>query len=210
MLTLDILKKVAHGITESFEKDCEVVIHAFHDKEFEECSIVYIENGEVSGRKEGDGPSQIVLEAIKKAGDDMKDQYSYLTRTQDGRILKSSSIFIRDDEEDITYILGINYDITAMMTARNTLDSFIKMEDEENKPHGFIPKNVNELLDELIKQSVQLVGKPVAWMNKEEKVQAIQFLNDSGAFLVTRSADKVSAYFGISKYTLYSYINVNK
>ena len=38
----------------------------------------------------------------------------------------------------------------------------------------------------------------------------IQFLNQSGAFLVTKSGDKVAKYFGISKYTLYSYIDANK
>lgn len=55
-----------------------------------------------------------------------------------------------------------------------------------------------------------LVGKPVPLMNKEDKVTAIQFLNDAGAFLITKSGDKVANYFGISKYTLYSYIDVNK
>ena len=54
-----------------------------------------------------------------------------------------------------------------------------------------------------------LIGKPAALMNKEEKVTAIQFLNDAGAFLITKSGDKVSKYFGISKFTLYSYIDVN-
>ena len=34
-------------------------------------------------------------------------------------------------------------------------------------------------------------------MNKEDKVTAIQFLNDSGAFLITKSGDKVANYFGI-------------
>ena len=44
-------------------------------------------------------------------------------------------------------------------------------------------------------------------MTKDDKVRAIRFLNDSGAFLVTKSGDKVAKYFGISKYTLYSYID---
>ena len=70
--------------------------------------------------------------------------------------------------------------------------------------------NVNDVLDELIQQSVALVGKPAALMNKDDKVRAIQFLNKSGAFLVTKSGDKVAKYFGISKYTLYSYIDANK
>jgi predicted transcriptional regulator YheO len=50
----------------------------------------------------------------------------------------------------------------------------------------------------------------VAYMTKEDKIRAIQFLNDSGAFLITKSGDKVSKFFGISKYTLYSYVNINK
>ena len=69
---------------------------------------------------------------------------------------------------------------------------------------------MNDLLDDLIAQSVELVGKPVAMMTKEDKIAAIQFLNQAGAFLVTKSGDKISKFFGISKYTLYSYIDAKK
>ena len=55
-----------------------------------------------------------------------------------------------------------------------------------------------------------LVGKPVALMNKDDKVRAIRFLNEHGAFLVTKSGDKVAKYFGISKYTLYSYLDLKQ
>ena len=62
-----------------------------------------------------------------------------------------------------------------------------------------IPLNVNDLLDDLIEQSVKVIGKPLALMNKEDKIKAIQFLNEAGAFLITKSGDKISEYFGISK-----------
>ena len=55
-----------------------------------------------------------------------------------------------------------------------------------------------------------IVGKPAALMNKEDKVRAIRFLNQNGAFLVTKSGDKIAKYFGISKYTLYSYIDTKQ
>ena len=74
------------------------------------------------------------------------------------------------------------------------------------EPEKILP-SVNELLDELIEQSVRNVGKPVELMKKEDKIKAIQFLSKTGAFLITKSGDKVSQYFGISKYTLYSYID---
>ena len=43
-----------------------------------------------------------------------------------------------------------------------------------------------------------------------DKVKAIQFLSQHGAFLITKSGDKVAKYFGISKYTLYSYIDTKQ
>ena len=47
-------------------------------------------------------------------------------------------------------------------------------------------------------------------MTRDEKRKAIQYLNEAGTFLITRSGDKVAKYFGISKYTLYSYIGMEK
>ena len=44
-------------------------------------------------------------------------------------------------------------------------------------------------------------------MTREDKIQAIKFLNDHGALLITKAGDKISKYFGISKYTLYSDID---
>ena len=87
--------------------------------------------------------------------------------------------------------------------------NMVANEDDKKEPES-IPQNVNDLLEDLIRQSVTLVGKPVAMMTKDDKVRAIQFLNDAGAFLITKSGDKISNFFGISKYTLYSYIDVNK
>ena len=37
-------------------------------------------------------------------------------------------------------------------------------------------------------------------------VAVVQYLDHAGAFLITKSGDKVSSYLGISKFTLYSYM----
>ena len=116
---------------------------------------------------------------------------------------------LKTQEPEHSYVFGINYDITKLTMINSALNDLITPKDKEEKPKQ-ITHSVNDLLDRLIEESVSLVGKPVALMNKEDKVTAIQFLNDSGAFLITKSGDKVANYFGISKYTLYSYIDVNK
>ena len=157
----------------------------------------------------GDGASQVVLDQLAHQNEQPKDHLCYLTRTPDGKILKSSSLYIRNSRGNVTGIFSINYDITNIMMMHQELGEFMMTRDkEQSEPEKII--NVNSVLDELIEQSVQQVGKPVALMNKDDKVRAIQFLNGAGAFLVTKSTDKVAKYFGISKYTLYSYIDANK
>ena len=55
-----------------------------------------------------------------------------------------------------------------------------------------------------------LVGKPVALMDREDKRRAIRFLSDSGALLITKAGDRIAAAFGISKFTLYNYLDDSK
>lgn len=207
--TLDFLKQLAHGLAIQFGSSCEIAIHDLKTKDLEK-SIVYIENRHVSNRQTGDGPSGIVLETLQSDPSTIHDKLSYLTKTEDGRILKSSTFYIRDDDGSISYIFSLNYDITAFTAASTAIQSLIATKDKLPDLTGDSPRqithNVNELLDLLIEQAVAKVGKPVAMMNKDDKVAVVQYLDHAGAFLITKSGDKVSSYLGISKFTLYSYM----
>ena len=207
--TLDFLKQLAHGLAIQFGSSCEIAIHDLKTKDLEK-SIVYIENGHISNRQIGDGPSGIVLETLQSDPSTIHDKLSYLTKTEDGRILKSSTFYIRDDDGSISYIFSLNYDITAFTVASTAIQSLIATKDKLPDLTGDSPRqithNVNELLDLLIEQAVAKVGKPVAMMNKDDKVAVVQYLDHAGAFLITKSGDKVSSYLGISKFTLYSYM----
>lgn len=209
---LESLTFIAHGIARQFGNDCEVCIHDLTSRDTEH-SIIYIVNGHVTGRKEGDAPSRIVLESVEalKKGELLTDRLCYLTRGTGGKLLKSSTIFIRDFSGNFHYVLSINLDITGFAAFNNSLKSLLSTDDEEQpETTATITNSVNELLDNLIAQSIELIGKAPALMTKDEKVKAIHFLNDAGAFLITKSGEKVAQSFGISKFTLYSYIDINK
>ncbi|MBE7007854.1 MAG: transcriptional regulator [Ruminococcaceae bacterium] len=202
---LNALKQIAKGIAATFGSNCEVVIHDVSGKG-SDSTIVAIENGHVTGRKVGDGASQIALEQVLSADEHPVDQLRYLTKTPDGKILKSSTMYIHGKNGKVAAILGINYDISSLLMVESAVSEITATQDASTgEPQKIV--NVNDLVDELIAQSVALVGKPVALMNKEDKMRAIGFLSQSGAFLVTKSGDKIAKYFGISKYTLYSYID---
>jgi predicted transcriptional regulator YheO len=203
------LERVAKAVATQFGTNCEVVVHDLSAKDPEN-TIIAIENGHVSNRKVGAGSSHVALEtleALKEGKREFPDHLDYLTKTRDGRILRSSTIYVKDEKGMPEGILSINYDLTQMMMAQAAISTIVSNGHSEEPQR--IPTNVNELLDDLLEQSVRLVGKPVAMMNKEDKVKAIAFLNDAGAMLITKSGDKIAKHFGISKYTLYSYLDTN-
>ena len=205
---IEFCKQLAKGVARQFGSNCEVVVHDLCAAEPEH-SVVVIENGHVTGRRLGDGPSHVVWEALKADPNSLEDRLSYLTRTEDGKLLKSSTMYVRNDEGKPIGIFAINYDITMMKLMEDTIQEFTRTDANAQEPQT-ITHNVNDLLEELIKQSAQLVGKPVALMTKDDKIKAIRYLNESGAFTIMKAGQRVCNFFGISKYTLYSYIDESK
>ena len=204
---IETLRRIAKGVAAQFGPNCEVVVHEISERSTSH-SIVALENGHVSGRKLGDGPSQVVLEQLGKDTGCPEDHLCYLTRTPDGKLLKSTSIYIPDDRGKTAAVFGVNFDISTLSMAQQALESLTSTLTQKEEAPARITHNVNDLLDDLIEQSDRLIGKPPSMMTKEDKVRAIHFLNDHGALLITKSGDKIANHFGISKYTLYSYLDV--
>jgi len=68
---------------------------------------------------------------------------------------------------------------------------------ETGEPIGCLCINfdVSELLDFMIQESIKMIGKPVFHMTREEKYRVISYLDEKGAFLITKSGFE----FGIGK-----------
>ncbi|HML30651.1 MAG TPA: PAS domain-containing protein, partial [Hyphomicrobium sp.] len=73
----------------------------------------------------GDGPSRVVLNALRSGPNGLNDHLNYLTRSRDGRILKSSTIYIRDGHGKVNGIFAINYDITNLLAIEGALRPLI-------------------------------------------------------------------------------------
>ncbi|MBQ2971690.1 MAG: transcriptional regulator [Ruminococcus sp.] len=206
------LCKLAHAIATHLGSSCEVVVHDLTDENAANHSIIHIENGHITGRKVGDGASNVVLEQLSeysKSGE-KDDHIGYFAKTDDGKLIKSTTVYIKDDNKKVISIFSINQDITTLSLASGIITELVSpIDSTSDKAERIIP-DVNELLDELIWQSVDLVGKPVSMMNKDDKIKAIRYLNEKGALLITKSGDKISNFFGISKFSLYSYIDTKQ
>lgn len=202
----DILNRLAKGIAAQFGEKCEVVLHDY-EQPFEK-TIVAIENGHVTGRKIGDSSTNLGLEIMRgsKGG---SDKYSYITQIKDGKILRSTTVYLRDDTGAAIGSLCINFDITDFKMAESTIRT-ITSNDASHETKEVITNDIGEMLDALIWQSVEYVGIPVAHMTREDKIKGLTFLEEKGAFLIKKSGDKVAKVYDISKYTLYNYLNETK
>ena len=198
-----LFQSLMKSLTAIFGMNCEVVLHDLTDGY--ESTVVLIENGQVTGRQVGDCGSNLGLEVLRGTVTD-GDKYGYFTNTPDGRVLRSSSVYILNDENKVIGCLCVNFDISNLMVADKTIRSLISS-GEENKEEEFFVNDVNQLLDALLKKAQDEVGKPVSYMSREEKVRVVEYLDRKGAFLITRSGSRICSFLDISKFTLYSYLD---
>lgn len=202
----EIFSRLAKGIAEQFGEKCEVVLHDY-DEPFDH-TIIVIENGHITNRKVGESSTNLGLEVIKgtKEGD---DKYSYITQTKSGKILRSSTIYIKNENGTAIGSLCINFDITDLKMAENTLRT-ITNNNSNHETREVITNDISELLDTLIWQSIEYVGIPVAHMSRDDKIEGIKFLDSKGALLIKKSAEKIANVYDISMYTFYNYLDEGK
>lgn len=202
---LTLLEPVAKGIAMQFGTNCEVVIHDVNDTCMN-ASVIDNKNGQIISHQTNDDSSNTMGDVFCEDQNKPKEYASYITKRTDGRILKSTTVYLRDAKKKIIGSFSIHYDITSLMLIKNALNPLTSVPCSENNL-SHTPLHVNDLLTRLIEESVQKSGKPAACMTREDKIEAIKFLDTRGALLITKAGDKISKYFGISKYTLYSYLD---
>lgn len=202
---LPILETLIKGLSKHFGESCEFVVHDY-SREYSS-TIVAIENGHVTGRSVGKGGTDIGLKIVK--GEHTDDgRYCYMTQTVDGRQLRSSTIYLKDDEGKCLGTLCINSDITDAVQARNYLCGILESIIPEPHPdQTVIYHDVEDMLYSMIKESLNMIGTPVALMTREQKIEGIRYLNRRGVFNIKNAANIVARYYDVSKYTIYNYLN---
>jgi predicted transcriptional regulator YheO len=202
---LRLLLPVVKGLAEMFGDECEVVLH---DLAQLPNSIVAIENGEVTGRSEGDVTTDLMLRSLRDAeqGNDVRLYVS----SHDGKVLKSLAVTLRDEQDRPFGILGVNLDVSELLQARRTLAHLTTAgrPGGASAPDGeeIFAGDIREVVAGMITKILGEMGKTPAAMTREEKMEVVKRLEERGAFLVKRSAEQVADALDLSRYTIFSYL----
>jgi predicted transcriptional regulator YheO len=174
--------------------------------------LIYVA-GNITRRQKGAPITNIVIENIRKYGNNCPDLIGYKNATKEGRVLKSSTIFTRDAKGKIIGCLCINYDITELIVHKSHIEEFTAMGEMfqscSNEGEVFA-SDINEVLDGMIDQVLENIGIPVAMMQKEDKIFVVRELDLKGVFMIKGAVDKVAAVLGVSRYTVYNYLEEDR
>lgn len=197
---IEQLKPLTRAIVDLLGPNCEALIHDVSDLEH---SIVWVE-GDVTHRKIGGPITDVGLAQLRQTP--LEEAYTYISNTADGRVLKSTSVLFSDPNGTLLASLCINLDITALRNAEHALHSITQYGGEEQYSEHF-SDDINEILDSILFECEREIGKAASAMNKEEKVALVQKMDERGAFQIKRAAPLIAKRLGVTRYTVYNYLN---
>lgn len=190
----------------------EVVLH---DLMQPESSIIAIANGHISGRVVGDaiinGPKYdkgfaATKRLLSERGNGVHSVVkNYVTVSHTGQELKSATVVFRDTEGTPYVTLCMNADMSSFQLAHAWLERLLQPVAEIAPTRSQEPE-MDTLMREIISDAVLIHSKPVTLMFKEEKVQAVQTMQQRGIFLMRGGVERAAAALHVTRFTIYNYL----
>jgi predicted transcriptional regulator YheO len=212
-------------LKEMFGPSYEIVLHDIHGGEGE---IIAIANGHITGRKVGDPLTTFASNTIASKEYRTKDYVmNYHAKSKQGTLLRSSSLFIKD-EGRLIGLLCINFDDSKFSDLTDQLRSLIHPDEvlfnrlkieEKEEPIEYISESISDvtkqtLIDYFLKINIHLNQLNenqqktfVKQLSQDIRMEIIKELNDRGIFLVKGAISEVARELYCSEPTIYRYLN---
>lgn len=186
----------------------EVVLHDVTDLNN---SIVAIKNSHISGRKVGGPATDLVLKILN---DPQYNKLDYLCGYQgelkDNKILKSSTFFIRDNNDKIIGMLCVNTDCSDLVRARDTLNNLIEVGNSSEKISERLNLSAEEIVQKYITGYSDSTGISIDDMTQKEKREIVKNLYENGTFKLKGTVTQTALLLKVSEPTVYRYLSCVK
>ena len=204
---LESIKPIVTAVATVFGRNCEVILHSLEDPGH---SVIKIENGHITGRKEGSPLTDLAMKTLIKASEDDSDVVgSYFTRTKDNKLFKSVTALIKNPGGKVIGMLCINIDISAGFG--EFIKDFIPEYPEEKNGSGeHFFSDLQDMVDATLSKAMQDINARKGISIREKNLQIITELYNQNIFDIKGSVDIVAEQMGLSKYTIYSYLRTLK
>lgn len=206
-------------------ENTEVVLQDVDEK----VGIVAIANGHVSGRKVGGEPSTFIMEMVENKQYHESHRINFSSIAHNSKVLRSSTYFIRDNQNNLIGMLCINTDISDFLEVSEKIKDLAglnrfneaekaKIREEKELPSLVMPSmtqdeiyliSVKDAVEDHL-QSIQQemeIDIPLSRLNAQEKQQIVLKLQDKGVFNLKGAVTEVADCMGVSEPTIYRYLS---
>jgi predicted transcriptional regulator YheO len=197
---IKMLARMGEALCRTIGPQCEVVIHNLADMEH---SIVWI-MGTVTERKVGGCMTSRGLSLVRSGN--TQDNYNYTTRTRDGKMVRSSLMFVKDKRNRPVIGVEINFDASPFVAFRHTLETLTDPDEAYDFQDAFID-DAPEMLETMLQKAIAFIGKPVPQMSKADRLRVVQILDEAGALELRKAIPAVASYLGVTRFTIHNYLN---
>lgn len=202
---------LAEFLAHCYGENVEVVVHDISDLDR---SAIAIFNNHVSGRKMGAPMPAHMLKTIRERK--YRDKhYSVNTKNvlSNGRALRSSTYFIKDEAGELIGTMCINIDVSQYVELGRLFEKMAfgacaaAPEAEPADSREIFPETVDDLIDNTIADFEGEDGD-VSGFTPERKIEIVSQLNGKGIFMLKGTVKKVAAALGVSEPTVYRYLSI--
>jgi predicted transcriptional regulator YheO len=204
---LETLKTVVDGIAAFLGPNCEALLHSFENLDH---SIVHICNGHITGRTLGSPITDLGMKLIKDAETQSEGNgvSSYYTRSADGKILRSTSILIRNNAGKPIGMLCVNFNMSAPLS--DMLAVFTKpLINGESSPENFAA-SAEDLVKTALEEAKKVVNTQKHIPNHVKNKAIVFELIKKGIFDIRGAVTIAAKELSLTRYTIYNYIREYK
>jgi predicted transcriptional regulator YheO len=103
---------------------------------------------------------------------------------------------------------GADVDPERPQQARGILDGLLPPTGaSDSQPDEYFGEDLVAVMDAMITQAINEVGKPVPRMTREAKIAVVERLDRQGATQMRKSVESIATRLGISRGTAYAYLD---
>lgn len=199
---LRALVPVVDGIAATFGPVCEAVLHDYRRPEE---SVVAVA-GSVTGRTVGGAMSEIGLRVLAR-GDEARDELNYVTRTGTGKLVKSSTMVLRDSTGAVFGALCVNVDVTEVDRVQQLLSALAgTAAGPSQAPVTTFGDDIDSVVDALLDEHLRRQDQTWPALDRTRRLALFRGLDERGVFAVRRSVEQVAGRLGISRASAYNYL----
>lgn len=196
---LDLLGWIGRALTATLGDWSEAVVHDLADLDH---SIVSI-SGDVTGRKVGGHMGDFGLANLREGT--TEPRIGYTSYTDDGKTLKSSHIFIHDENGQPVACLCINLNLSPLLLFDRFLHGVASL-GQEPMVGEFFAEDLAEMVDGVISEAAYRAGKPLSVMTKDDRMEMVAWLEEKGIFQLRGSVPVIAKRLRVTRKTIYNYL----